>query len=33
MGVLSDWYLSGKDELNKLYLNNNLIGGFNEAYN
>ncbi|MBZ0241849.1 MAG: DUF1566 domain-containing protein, partial [Bacteroidales bacterium] len=27
-----DWYLPSKDELNKLYLNKNLIGGFASAY-
>ncbi|MBI5540628.1 MAG: DUF1566 domain-containing protein [Bacteroidia bacterium] len=28
IGSYSDWYLPSSDELNKLYLNQNLIGGF-----
>jgi hypothetical protein len=28
----TDWYLPSKDELNKLYLSKNLIGGFASAY-
>lgn len=32
LGGYSDWYLPSKDELNKLYLNQNSIGGFADAY-
>ncbi|MEI6695682.1 MAG: DUF1566 domain-containing protein [Bacteroidota bacterium] len=28
----SDWYLPSRDELNKLYLNQNSIGGFASNY-
>jgi hypothetical protein len=31
-GGYSDWYLPSKDELNKLYLNQGLIGGFMNAF-
>jgi len=31
-GGYSDWYFPSKDELNKLYLSKNLIGGFASAY-
>lgn len=32
LGGYSDWYLPSKDELNKLYLNKNAVGGFANAY-
>ena len=32
VGSYSDWYLPSKDELNKLYLNRDAIGGFASAY-
>jgi len=31
-GGYGDWYLPSKDELNKLYLNQDAIGGFGSAY-
>ncbi|MCJ7790353.1 MAG: DUF1566 domain-containing protein [Candidatus Atribacteria bacterium] len=31
-GGYSDWYLPSKDELNKLYLNQVAIGGFDDGY-
>jgi hypothetical protein len=31
-GGYSDWYLPSKNELNKLYLNKTLIGGFSPSY-
>jgi hypothetical protein len=31
-GVYSDWYLPSKDELAKLYLNKDAVGGFASAY-
>jgi hypothetical protein len=31
-GGYSDWYLPSKDELNKLYLNQVAIGGFDDSY-
>jgi hypothetical protein len=31
-GGLNDWYLPSKDELNKLYLNKTVVGGFANLY-
>jgi hypothetical protein len=32
IGVYDDWYLPSKDELDKLFLNKNAIGGFADAH-
>ena len=32
LGGFSDWYLPSKDELNKLYENKNVVGGFASTY-
>ena len=32
LGGYSDWYLPSKDELNKLYINRDAIGGFSISY-
>jgi len=32
LGGYSDWYLPSLDELNKLYINKNAIGGFTDDY-